>query len=137
MAESIRTLIEFVKGNPAIVNDLESYAKIVQEKLLLTEFLAFCETRSLFYKIFKSVASDKLTAEKAHKYLRSRIYFLNCDNYYYRKVEHIADNYDATIKTAETFKKINGIAFHNIDGETIKQRRISRSNSWQNILISP
>lgn len=118
------TLIEFVKGNPVIVNDLESYAKIVQEKLLLTEFLAFCETRNLFYKIFKSVVlDDELTAEKAHKYLRSLIYFLNCDSYYYRKVEHIADNYDATIKTAETFKKINGIAFHNIDGETIKQRK--------------
>nr|DAE47043.1 MAG TPA: PcfJ like protein [Caudoviricetes sp.] len=117
-------LIEFVKGNPAIVNDLESYAKIVQEKRLLTEFLAFCETRNLFYRIFKSVVfDDELTAEKAHKYLRSLIYFLNCDSYYYRKVDYIADNYDATIKTAETFKKINGIAFHNIDNETIKQRK--------------
>ena len=116
-------LIEFVKDNPVIVNDLESYTKIAQEKLLLTESLAFCGTRNLFYKIFKSVVLDELTIEKTHKYLRSLIYFLNCDNYYYRKVDYIADNYDATIKTAETFKKINGIAFHNIDDETIKQRK--------------
>lgn len=116
-------LIEFVKDNPTIINDLESYAKIVQEKRLLTEFLAFCETRNLFYKIFKSVVLDELTIEKTHKYLRSLIYFLNCDSCYYRKVNYIADNYDATIKTAETFKKINGIAFHNIDNETIKQRK--------------
>ena len=46
-------LIEFVKDNPVIVNDLESYTKIAQKKLLLTESLAFCGTRNLFYKIFK------------------------------------------------------------------------------------
>lgn len=116
-------LIEFVKDNPTIINDLESYTKIAQKKLLLTESLAFCRTRNLFYKIFKSVVFDELTIEKTNKYLRSLIYFLNCDNDYYRKVDYIADNYDATIKTAETFKKINGIAFHNIDDETIKQRK--------------
>lgn len=118
------TLIEFVNNNLAIVNDLESYTKIAQEKLLLTESLAFRKTRNLFYKIFKSVVlDDELTAEKAHKYLRSLIYFLNCDNYYHRKIDIFADNYDATIKAAEIFKKINGIAFHNIDDETIKQRK--------------
>lgn len=118
------TLIEFVNNNLAIVNDLESYAKIGQKKLLLNESLAFRKTRNLFYKIFKSVVlDDELTAEKAHKYLRSLIYFLNCDKYYYRKIDIFADNYDATIKAAEVFKKINGIAFHNIDDETIKQRK--------------
>lgn len=118
------TLIEFVNNNLAIVNDLESYTKIAQEKLLLTGSLAFRKTRNLFYKIFKSVVlDDELTAEKAHKYLRSLIYFLNCDNYYHRKIDIFADNYDATIKAAEIFKKINGIAFHNIDDETIKQRK--------------
>lgn len=118
------TLIEFVNNNLAIVNDLESYTKIGQEKLLLNESLAFRKTRNLFYKIFKSVVlDDELTAEKAHKYLRSLIYFLNCDNYYHRKIDIFADNYDATIKAAEIFKKINGIAFHNIDDETIKQRK--------------
>lgn len=118
------TLIEFVKNNPAIINDLESYAKIGQKKFLLIEKVAFLRAYDLFYKIFKSVMlDDELTAEKAHKYLRSLIYFLNCDNYYHRKIYIFADNYDATIKAAEVFKKINGIAFHNIDDETIKQRK--------------
>lgn len=118
------TVIEFVKNNLAIVNDLESYAKIEQKKLLLIENVAFLRACNLFYKIFKSVVlDDELTAEKAHKYLRSLIYFLNCDNYYYRKIDNFVDNYDATIKAAEIFKKINGIAFHNIDDETIKQRK--------------
>lgn len=117
------TLIAFANDNPMIVNDLESYAKIAQEKLLLTGSLAFRKTRNLFYKIFKSVVLDELTIEKTHKYLRSLIYFLNCDNCYYSKIDYIADNYDATIEAAETFKKINGIAFHNIDNETIKQRK--------------
>lgn len=116
-------LIAFVNDNPMIVNDLESYAKIAQEKLLLTGSLAFRKTRNLFYKIFESVVSDELTVEKTHKYLRSLIYFLNCDSYYYSKINDIADNYDETIKAAEIFKKINGIAFHNIDDETIKQRK--------------
>lgn len=116
-------LIKFVNDNLAIVNDLESYTKIGQEKLLLNESLAFCKTRNLFYKIFESVVFDKLVIEKAHKYLRSLIYFLNCGSYYYSKIDNFADNYDATIKAAETFKKINGIAFHNIDDETIKQRK--------------
>lgn len=117
------TLIAFANDNPMIVNDLESYAKIAQEKLLLTGSLAFRKTRNLFYKIFKSVVLDELTVEKTHKYLRSLIYFLNCDSCYYSKIDYIADNYDATIEAAETFKKINGIAFHNIDNETIKQRK--------------
>lgn len=117
------TLIAFANDNPMIVNDLESYAKIAQEKLLLTGSLAFLKTRNLFYKIFKSVVLDELTVEKTHKYLRSLIYFLNCDSCYYSKIDYIADNYDATIEAAETFKKINGIAFHNIDNETIKQRK--------------
>ena len=116
-------LIAFANDNPMIVNDLESYAKIAQEKLLLTGSLAFRKTRNLFYKIFKSVVLDELTVEKTHKYLRSLIYFLNCDSCYYSKIDYIADNYDATIEAAETFKKINGIAFHNIDNETIKQRK--------------
>lgn len=116
-------LIAFVNDNPMIVNDLESYAKIAQEKLLLTGSLAFRKTRNLFYKIFESVVSDELTVEKTHKYLRSLIYFLNCDSYYYSKINDIVDNYDETIKAAEIFKKINGIAFHNIDDETIKQRK--------------
>ena len=117
------TLIAFANDNPMIVNDLESYAKIAQEKLLLTGSLAFHKTRNLFYKIFKSVVLDELTVEKTRKYLRSLIYFLNCDSCYYSKIDYIADNYDATIEAAETFKKINGIAFHNIDNETIKQRK--------------
>ena len=117
------TLIAFANDNPMIINDLESYAKIAQEKLLLTGSLAFRKTRNLFYKIFESVVSDELTVEKTHKYLRSLIYFLNCDSCYYSKINDIVDNYDETIKAAEIFKKINGIAFHNIDDETIKQRK--------------
>lgn len=117
------TLIAFANDNPMIVNDLESYAKIAQEKLLLTGSSAFRKTRNLFYKIFKSVVLDKLTVEKTHKYLRSLIYFLNCDSYYYSHLDNIVDDYGATIKAAKVFKQMNGIAFHGIDDEIIRQRK--------------
>lgn len=117
------TLIAFVNDNLMIVNDLESYAKVAREKLCLAEDSALYRIRNLFCKIIKSVTFDKLTPENAHEYIRSLIYFLNCDSYYYSHLDNIVDDYGATIKAAKVFKQMNGIAFHGIDDEIIRQRK--------------
>lgn len=117
------TLISFVNNNPTIIDDLESYAKIVRKKLCVAEESALYKTRNLFCKILKSMTFDKLTPENAHEYIRSLIYFLNCDSYYYDRLDRFADSYDATIKAAQVFKKMNGISFHGIDDDTIRQRK--------------
>ena len=117
------TLIDFVNNNPTILNDLESYAKVAQEKLLSSKDLVLYRARNLFCKIFKSVTFDKLTPEKAHEYIRSLIYFMNCDSRFYDKLNEFVDDYDATIKAAKVFKQINGIAFHGIDDEIVCQRK--------------
>lgn len=116
------TMVQFVNDNPQIVNDLESLAKVSHENLLDDEDLCFCRARMLFCKILKSVTFDNLTTKKAHEYIRSLIYFMNCDSYYYRYINNNND-YDETIKAAKVFKQINGIAFHGIDNETINQRK--------------
>ena len=117
------TLIGFVNDNPMVVNDLESYAKVAREKLLYSEDSVLYRARNLFCKILKSVTFDELTAGDAHEYIRSLIYFMNCDSYFYGKIDEFVDDYDATIKAAKVFKQMNGIAFHDIDDETIKQRK--------------
>lgn len=119
----LETLISFVNDNPMIVNDLESYAKVAHEKLIISEDSILLRVRNLFCKILKSVTFDKLTIEKAHEYIRALIYFLNCDSSFYRKFGKSVDDYDATIKAAKVFKKMNGIAFHGIDDEIIRQRK--------------
>ena len=120
---NLDALIAFVNDNPMIVNDLESYAKVTREKLCFAENSALYRTRNLFCKIIKSVMFDKLTPENAHEYIRSLIYFLNCDSYYYNRLDNIVNDYGATIKAAKVFKQINGIAFHGIDIEMIRQRK--------------
>ena len=117
------TMIQFVNDNPMIVNDLESFAKVSHEQLLYDEDSCFCRARTLFCKILKSVTFDELTAGDAHEYIRSLIYFMNCDSYFYSKIYRFVGDYDATIKAAKVFKQMNGIAFHGIDDETIKQRK--------------
>lgn len=119
----LETLIAFVNNNPAIVNDLESYAKVAREKLLYSEDSVLYKARNLFCKILKSMTFDELTPEKAHEYIRSLIYFMNCDSRYYRYLDNIMDDYDATIKAAKVFKQMNGIAFHGIDDKIIHQRK--------------
>lgn len=119
----LETLIAFVSDNPMIVNDLESYSKVACEKLLYSEDSVLYVARNLFCKILKSMTFDKLTIEKAHEYIRSLIYFMNCDSYFYRKVDKFSDDYDATIKAAKVFKQMNGIAFHGIDDEIIRKRK--------------
>lgn len=117
------TLIGFVNDSPTIVNDLESYAKVACEKLLYSEDSGLYRARNLFCKILKSVTFDELTPEKAHEYIRSLIYFMNCDSRFYGKIDKFVDGYDATIKAAKVFKQMNGIAFHGIDDEIINQRK--------------
>lgn len=119
----LETLIAFVNNNPAIVNDLESYAKVAREKLLYSEDSVLYKARNLFCKILKSMTFDELTPEKAHEYIRSLIYFMNYDSRYYRYLDNIMDDYDATIKAAKVFKQMNGIAFHGIDDKIIHQRK--------------
>lgn len=119
----LETLISFVNDNPMIVNDLESYAKVAHEKLIISEDSILRRVRNLFCKILKSVTFDKLTIEKAHEYIRAIIYFLNCDSYFYRKFDKFVDDYDATIKAAKVFKQMNGIASHGVDDEIILQRK--------------
>lgn len=120
---NLDALIAFVNDNPMIMNDLESYAKVAREKLCLAEDSALYRTRNLFCKIIKSVTFDKLTPENAHEYIRSLIYFLNCDSYYYSHLDNIVNDYGATIKAAKVFKQMNGIAFHGIDDKIIRQRK--------------
>lgn len=119
----IDTLIGFVNDNPMVVNDLESYAKVTREKLLYSEDSVLHMARNLFCKILKSVTFDELTAGDAHEYIRSLIYFMNCDSYFYGRIDEFVDDYDATIKAAKVFKQMNGIAFHGIDDEIIRQRK--------------
>lgn len=119
----IGTLIGFVNDNPMVVNDLESYAKVTREKLLYSEDSVLHMARNLFCKILKSVTFDELTAGDAHEYIRSLIYFMNCDSYFYGRIDEFVDDYDATIKAAKVFKQMNGIAFHGIDDEIIRQRK--------------
>lgn len=119
----LETLIAFANDNLTIINDLESYTKIVYKKFCLTEESALHMTRKLFCKIFKSMTFDELTARDAHEYIRSLIYFLNCDEDYYNHLDNIVNDYGATIKAAKVFKQMNGIAFHGIDDTTIRQRK--------------
>lgn len=119
----LETLIAFVNDNPTIINDLESYAKVVGEKLLISKNSALCKARNLFCKVLKDITFDKLTPNKAHEYLRSIIYFMNCDTYFYYYFGKFEDDYNATIKAAKVFKQMNGIAFHGIDEEIILQRK--------------
>ena len=116
------TMVQFVNDNPQIVNDLESFAKVSHEKLLYDEESCFCRARTLFCKIFKSMTFEGLTTEKAHEFIHALIYFLNCDNYYYRYVD-FENDYEKTIKSAKVFKQINGITLHGIDDETIRTRK--------------
>ena len=119
----LETLIAFVNDNPMIVNDLESYAKVAHEKLIISEDSILLRVRNLFCEILKSVTFDKLTIEKVHAYIRALIYFLNCDSSFYRKFNMFVDDYDATIKAAKVFKQMNGIASHGVDDEIILQRK--------------
>ena len=119
----IETLISFANDNLTIINDLESYAKVTCKKLLFAEDSVLYRARNLFCKILKSMTFDKLTPEKAHEYIRSLIYFLNCDKWCYNKLDKFVNDYDATIKAAKVFKQMNGIAFHGIDDEIIRQRK--------------